>query len=74
MHDQFSHVQFFVTSWTVACQASLCMGFPRQEDWSGLSFPPPGDLPDAGIKPRSPVSPAFVGVFFISEPHEKPNK
>ena len=48
------------------------MGLPRQEDWSGLSFPPPGDLPDAGIKPKSPVSPALVGVFFTSEPHGKP--
>ena len=55
MHDQlFSRVRFFVTPWTVARQASSCMGLPRQEDWSGLSFPPPGDLPDAGIKPKSP--------------------
>ena len=42
-----------VTSWTVACQASLCMGFSRQEYWRGLTFPPPGDLPDPGIKPVS---------------------
>ena len=44
----FSHVPRFVTPWTVACQASLSMGFPRQEYWSGLPFPLPGDLPDSG--------------------------
>ena len=49
----FSHVQFFVTPWTVALQAPLSMGFSRQEYWSGLPFPPPGDLPDPGIKPES---------------------
>ena len=43
------------TPWTVACQASLSMGFSRQEYWSGLLFPPPGDLPDPGIKPTSPA-------------------
>ena len=42
-------------SWTVACQAPLSMGFFRQEYWSGLPFPSPGDLPNPGIKPRSPV-------------------
>ena len=42
------------TPWTVACQAPLSMGFSRQEYWSGLSFPSPGDLPDPGIEPRSP--------------------
>ena len=41
---------FFVTPWTVACQAPLSRGFPRQEYWSGFSFPPPGDLPDPGIE------------------------
>ena len=45
----------FVTSWTVACQAPLPMEFPRLEYWSGLPFPSPGDLPDTGIEPRSPV-------------------
>ena len=44
-----------VTLWTVACQALLSMGLSRQEYWSGLPFPPPGDLPDPGIKPRSPA-------------------
>ena len=51
----FSHVQFFATPWTVACQAPLSMGFSRQEYWSGLPFPPPGDVPDPGIEPVSLV-------------------
>ena len=46
----------FVTPWIVACQAPLSMGFPRQEYWSVLPFPSPGDLPDPGIKPGSPAS------------------
>ena len=41
--------------WTVSCQALLSMGFSRQEYWSGLPFPSPGDLPDPGIEPRSPA-------------------
>ena len=48
-----SHVQLFVTSWTVARQALLSMGFFRQEYWSGLPFPSPGDLSDPGIEPQS---------------------
>ena len=44
-----------VTPWTVAHQAPLSMGFPKQEYWSGLPFPSPGDLPDPGIEPRSPA-------------------
>ena len=50
-----SRVRFFATAWTVAYQASLSMGFSRQEYWSGLPFPSPGDLPNAGIKPGSPT-------------------
>ena len=50
-----------VAPWTVACQAPLSMGFPRQEYWSGLSFPSPGDLPDPGMES---VSPALAGGFF----------
>ena len=50
-----SHVLLFVTPWTVALQAPLPMGFPSQEYWSGLPFPPPGDLSDPGIKPKSLV-------------------
>ena len=62
----FSSVQFFVTLWTVACQAPLSMGFPKPEHWSGLPYPPPGDLPDPGIEPASLMSPALVGRFFIT--------
>ena len=46
----------FATPWTVACQAPLSMGFPRQEYWGGLLFPSPGDLPKPGIEPTSPAS------------------
>ena len=49
------------TLWTVACQAPLSMGFPRQGYWGGLPFPTPGDLPDLGIEPTSLVSPALAG-------------
>ena len=49
--SHFSHVQLFVTPWTIAHQAPLSMGFSRQEYWSGSPFPPPRDLPDPGIKP-----------------------
>ena len=50
-----SRIQLFATPRTVARQAPLSMGFSREEYWSGLPFPSPGDLPDPGIKPRSPV-------------------
>ena len=50
-----SHVRLFVTPWTVGHQAPPSMGFSRQENWSGLPFPSPGDLPDPGIEPRSPA-------------------
>ena len=60
------------TPWTVAPQASLSMGFPRQEYWSGLSFPIPGDVPNPGIKPTSPASPALAGEFFTTESTGKP--
>ena len=50
-----SVVSDFVTPWTVACQAPPSMGFSRQEYWSGLSFPSPGDLPNPGIKSASPA-------------------
>ena len=53
--SHFSHVQLFVTPWTVVHQAPLSMGFSRQEYWSGLPFPSPGELPDPGIEPRSPI-------------------
>ena len=48
-----SRVQLFVNPWTVADHASPCLGFSRQEHWSALPFPSPGDLPDPGIKPES---------------------
>ena len=51
--QSLSRVQLFVIPWTVVDQASLSMGFSRQEYWSVLPFPSPGDLPDPGIKPRS---------------------
>ena len=60
-----SRVQLFATLWTVAYQAPLSMGFSRQEYWSGLPFPSPGDLPDAGIEPGSP---AFQADALASEP------
>ena len=50
----------------VACQSPLSMGFPRQECWSGLPFPPPGDLLVPGIETTSPVSPTLAGGFFIT--------
>ena len=53
--SHFCHVRLFVTLWTIAHQPTLSMGFSRQEDWSWLPFPSPGDLPDPGIEPRSPA-------------------
>ena len=50
-----SRVRLFVTPWTVAYQPPPSMGFSRQESWSGLPFPSPGDLPNAGIEPGSPA-------------------
>ena len=54
-----SRIRLFEIPWTVAHQAPLSMGFSRQEYWSGLPFPSPGELPDPGIKSESPVSPAL---------------
>ena len=60
VHAQLlSHVQLFATLWTVICHTPLSIGFSWQEYWSGLPFPPPEDLPDPGIKLKSPVSPAL---------------
>ena len=55
----------FATSWMVACQVPLSMGFPRQEYWSGLPIPSPGDLSDPGVEPKSP---ALEDRFFTPEP------
>ena len=67
--SHFSHALLFVTLWTVAHQVPLSMGYSRQECWSGLPCPPPGALPDPGIKPMSltsPESPTFTGRFFTT--------
>ena len=56
----------FLTPWTVARQAPLSMGFPRQEYWSGLPFPSPGDLSNPGVKPEVLISPALAGRFFTT--------
>ena len=61
----FSRVCLFVTLWTVGRQALLSMRFSRQEYWSGLPYPPPGDLPYPGIKSVSLISPALAGGFFF---------
>jgi len=63
--QSLSHIRLFLTPWTVARQAPLFMKFSRQEYWSGLPFPTPGDLPYPGIKPQSLVS---VGRFFTTVP------
>ena len=70
--QSLSRVRLFATPCTAASQASLSIGFSRQEYWSGLPFPPPGDLPDLGIEPSSPASPALAGRFFTTEPPGKP--
>ena len=65
-----SCVRLFETLWTIAHQAPRSIGFSRQEYWSGLSFPPPEDLPDPGIESASP---ALVSRFFTTEPPGKPS-
>ena len=65
-----SHVQFFVTPWTVAYQSPPSMGFSKQECWSGLPIPSPGDLPYPGIEPGSPTLQADA---LPSEPPGKPH-
>ena len=68
MHTQsLSRVRLSVIPWTAACQAPLSVEFFRQEYLSGLPFPPPGVLPNLGIKPKSPMSPALAGGFFTTE-------
>ena len=67
-----SHVQLFASPQSVAHQASVSMEFSRQEYQSGLTFLPPGDLPDPGIEPMSRVSPALAGGFFTIVPPGKP--
>ena len=60
-----------VTPWTVARQVVVSVGFSRREYWSGLTFPPPEDLPDPGIELASPMSPAWAGRFFVTRPPGK---
>ena len=62
----FSCVRLFVTPWTIAHQPSLSMGCSRQEYWSGLPCPAPGDLPDPGVTLASLTSPALAGRFFAT--------
>ena len=61
----------FATAWAVSHQASLSMGFSRQEYWSGLPCPPKGDLPDPGIEPVTPLSPELQADFLPTEPPRK---
>ena len=68
----FSCVQLFVTLWTVACHVFLSMGFFRQQYWSGLSCPPPGDLPNPGIKPASLCLLHWQAGYLPLMPPEKP--
>ena len=62
----FSCARRFATLWTIAHQAPPSMGFSRQEYWSGLTCPPPGHLPDPGVKPNSLMSPVLAGEFFTT--------
>ena len=64
--SHFCHVRLFATRWTVARKAPMSMGFSRQEYWSGLPCPPPGDLPDPGIELTSAASPALTAGFFTT--------
>ena len=66
MLSRCSCVQLFATIWTVARQAPLLVGFSRQEYWSGLPCPPPGDRPDPGIEPMSLMSSALADRFFTT--------
>ena len=66
--SHFNHVQLFVTPWTVACQVPLSIELSRQEYWSRLPFPTPGDLPEPGTKPTSLASLALTGRFFSTVP------
>ena len=65
---KLSCIWLFQTPQTVAHQAPLSMGFSRQEYWSGLPFPSPGDFPDPGTEPMFPVPPALAGIFFTTAP------
>ena len=68
----FSSVRLCVIPMTVTHQAPLSMGFSRQQYWSGLPCPPPGDLPDPGVEPASLISPALASGIFTLAPPGKP--
>ena len=72
--SRFSSVQLFVTPWTVACQAPLSMGFPRQEYWSVLPCPLPRNLPNPGIKAESLMSSVLTGGSLPLAPPDKPQE
>ena len=67
-----SRVWLFAAPWTVAFQVPLSVGFPRQQYWSRLPFSSPGDLPNPGIKLKSPVAPSLISGLFITEQPEMP--
>ena len=71
--QSLSCVRLFATPWAESLKAPLSMEFSSQGYWSLLPFPPPGDLPEPGIKPTSTASPALAGEFFTTEPPGKPN-
>ena len=66
MLSHFSPIWLFANLWIIVQQAPLSMGFSRQEYWSRLPCPPPGDLPDPGIEPISLVCPTLAGRFFTT--------
>ena len=70
--QSLSHVQLFASPWSIACQVPLSMELSRQEYWSGLPFPPPGDLPNPVIEPMFLASPALAGGSFATVPPGKP--
>ena len=70
-HAYVTHVWLFVTPWSVAHQTPLSIGLSKQEHWSGLPFPPSGDLSNPGIVTTSP---ALAGGFFTTEAQKVPNK
>ena len=70
--QSLSHVRLFATLWTVARQVPLSMGFSKQKYWSGLPCPPPGELPNLGIEPTSPVSPALQVDSLLLSHHGSP--
>ena len=73
MLSRFSHARLFATLWTIAHKAPLSMGFSRQKYWSGLPCHFPGELPNSGIKPTSPMSPALQADTLPSKPLGKPH-